>query len=255
MYTDQIGAEYYYKLGITKIWDEGIDVNTLESLKINTNYNVFWSFAKPLVFGEETTPFFMMDTDMIVWNNISHLINGDLMVIHSEPFDEFNAYMPKQFLLAPPGYVWEDWDWTATPCNTALLYCAHNQLKNYYSEKAFEFMHNNSIEEDFKDFCTYVLFVEQRLLPMCAKKLGVEIKPFIDGRDRNHLMDGSKNNLFTHLWTYKSILRTNKYHRKKLCLRCIDRILTDFPEYVHTLIQIPHIRKYMGDITNDEYEK
>ena len=49
MYTDKIGKEYYDKIGISHIWDRGIDVDVLESADNNINANVFWAFGRIFV--------------------------------------------------------------------------------------------------------------------------------------------------------------------------------------------------------------
>ncbi len=248
MYTDNLGKAYYDELGISDIWDEGINVDVLENIKLNINTDVFWAFGKILALSQETSPCVIFDTDLIVWNNISHLINAELMAFHREPLELVDTYVPQEKLKVPPDYVWEEWDWTANPCNAALLYFGSNKIKDYFTDRALLFMHNNPAKKEEKP--THMVFAEQRLLVMCAKKIGVEIRYFLDEIFAKNLDYGKGNNLFTHIWGYKSVLKEKKLDRKLFCLRCINRILKDFPEYEEKLHNIPTIKKYMASLSN-----
>ena len=79
----------------------------------------------------------MLDTDLIVWDSISHLINAKLMALHSEPLG-LKVYVPKAGLQTPPEFVWDDLDWTVSPCNAAVLHYGANKIKNYFSELKME---------------------------------------------------------------------------------------------------------------------
>lgn len=248
MYTDYRGKAYYDELGISDIWDEGIDVNLLENFDININTDVFWSFGKILALSKETSPCVIMDTDMIVWNNISDLISAEFIALHSEPLE---FYLPKEKIQVPSGYIWKNWDWNATPCNAALLYFGSNEFKDYFTDKALDFMKENSVTNDT---LIHMTFVEQRLLSMCAHRKGIKIKYFLDDLTGKKLANGTLNNLFTHIWGYKSILKENEFERKNFCLRCINRILKDFPEYEEKLHNIPMIKPYIANLSRARFK-
>ena len=89
------------------------------------------------------------------------------------------------------------------------------------------------------------MFVEQRLYPMCIEKKGVDICYFLQDYEGKFLMDGTVNDTFTHLWLYKRVLVSNLEKRYQTCLRMINRILTEFPEFEAVLSRIPEIRAYL----------
>ena len=65
-----------------------------------------------------------------------------------------------------------EWDWKAKPCNTAFTYIADEDFKKYYVDSAIDFMRNTiSGEDTLKN----MVFAEQRLISMCAKKMGITI--------------------------------------------------------------------------------
>ena len=47
MVTDEIGANYYRRLGIDSIWDLGIDIS-LEGINNNIDSNLFWAAGKDI---------------------------------------------------------------------------------------------------------------------------------------------------------------------------------------------------------------
>jgi hypothetical protein len=84
-----------------------------------------------------------------------------------------------------------------------------------------------------------MVFAEQRLLAMCAKVQGINIKSLLDV---NHL---EKQNYFTHIWGLKSILQKTPEKRKSFCRNCINRIATDFPGEIPTLKQAESLSPYL----------
>ncbi len=123
-----------------------------------------------------------------------------------------------------------------------------DEFKDYFANKALAFMDKNPVKKD--EMSVHTVFVEQRLLSMCAKQKGIKIRYFLDEFFGKNIVDGTKNNLFTHIWLYKSVLKTNKFKRQDFCLRCINRILKDFPEYEEKLQNIPTIKTYMASLYN-----
>ena len=71
LYTDNVGAEYYRKIGILEIYDE-VNTDVLE------NYNdvdpaYFWTSGKIRCLKEETDPFVFLDQDFIVRSKLPDL--------------------------------------------------------------------------------------------------------------------------------------------------------------------------------------
>jgi len=228
LYTDEIGFQYYEKLGILDIWSE-IDIETLERVRkdYNINHASFWAAGKIFALKKEAGPCFMIDTDFIVWKKVRNLVNNinDTMVIHKEELLP-HVYIAREFLKTPPGYSFDqNWNWKELACNNAFCYFGNDNLIKYYTDKAIEFMNNNL--EDACERISQMVFAEQRLLAMCAQKLNVPIKTFVE-KVGNNLQ---KQEFFTHVWGFKYELRHNFIKRKQFCDRMINRIIKDHPEY------------------------
>jgi hypothetical protein len=244
LYTDDVCAAYFEARGLDALWDDGIDTRVLEATQLKTNFSIFWAFARTIALNHERSPCFTIDMDMIVWKPISKLLCSDFMAIHSEPLD-FGVYVPNEQLTTPANYVWDDWDWTILSCNAALMYFGRDDLRHYCAVKGLEFMQNNFVQKEPSHFPAHAVFVEQRLYPMCIEKKGVDICYFLQDYEGKFLMDGTVNDTFTHLWLYKRVLVSNLEKRHQTCLRMINRILTEFPEFEAVLSRIPEIRAYL----------
>ena len=60
------------------------------------------------------------------------------------------------------------------PSNTAFMYISNNEFKEYYTETAIDFMSN--LSNSYNKIINMV-FAEQRLISMCAKRKNIEIDP------------------------------------------------------------------------------
>ncbi|WP_052697342.1 hypothetical protein [Pelosinus fermentans] len=93
----------------------------------------------------------------------------------------------------------------------------------------------------------FSIFTDQRLFSMCAKKVGIEIKPFME------LKNARRQTRFSHIWTYKDVLRDNPVVRKDFCIKFLNRIITEFPEYEAMIYNIEMFHKYLKN--NNTYAK
>jgi hypothetical protein len=100
--------------------------------------------------------------------------------------------------------------------------------------------------EEEQGWPAHAVFVEQRLYPMCARKLGLDPTFFLQNYQGKKLADGTENNVFTHLWVYKTKLMKNKAERQSICVRMVRRILQDFPEVGDVLSTISSVRPYLA---------
>ena len=124
------------------------------------------------------------------------------------------------------------------PANTAFYVIKNETLKREYTAAAFKFMESTAGD----DRLTYMVFAEQRLLAMTAKRLGIPIGEFSDME--RLFRDGAR--AFTHTWCMKEQMRRSPELRKDFCLRCIKRILSDFPEYEKKLKNIAELTPYFS---------
>jgi hypothetical protein len=231
MITDTVGAEYYRKLGLEHIWDLGITAS-LDALDSEAIFPLsFWAAGKIFALAQQSAPCVMLDTDFIVWKSLAVYINGvTLAVAHREGISS-EIYPERAFFNMDKNYHFpSEWDWTVLPCNTALLYIADKQFKEYYTTESIRFMRNL---RETKNITAEMVFAEQRLLAMCAAARGIQIKTMLD------IEDLETQNAFTHVWGLKRELQTNPEKRREFCLNCKERIISDFPEEAAVLEKIP----------------
>lgn len=238
MITDVIGASYYKELGLESIWDDGIDCSLGEGDPIIDDIG-FWAAGKIFALKRVKAPVVMIDTDFIVWDNISSILNqGGIVTAHREEL--FHDVYPHPSIfkigLSSENKFWLDDKYTdILPCNTAFAYFSDNDFKNYYIEQSIDFMTSVT---SCSDTLTYMVFAEQRMLAMCAVKAGVDITTLLD-KDRLFEPGGK----YTHLWGYKQRLRDNENERRFLCNRLERRIIQDFPQYEQVLANMKKLHK------------
>ncbi|PRR82637.1 DUF6734 family protein [Clostridium vincentii] len=235
MVTDERGAEHYKTLGIESIWNLGVDVSLDNCIHKDIDPKMFWAAGKIYSLKKQQTPCAMIDTDFIVWKPIEEIIvDSKVCIIHKETISE-KVYPRKKYFNMKNNYKFdEDWDWTENPCNTAFTYIADEELKNYYVDSAIDFM-KNAISSD--DRLTNMVFAEQRLISMCAKKMGI---PVDELTNLDSLFKNEQTN-FTHIWGFKSEMKKNFAQRSEFCIRCIKRIIEDFPEYEEVIANMKQL--------------
>lgn len=241
MITDEVGYTYYKKLGIEKVWNLGIEVYLDEEISTRLDPQNFWAAGKIYALRKQKSPCVMIDTDFIVWEPLTNLfLSEQIIAIHQEEIDRKIYPNEDYFHRRGDEMISNEWDWSVKPYNTAWLYIGDSDFKEFYTETSITFMESAK----GKDYLTYMVFAEQRLLAMCAKKMHKNIMPLY------HLEElfQNKQKTFTHIWGYKSYLRTNQEARKQFCRRCVKRILLDFPDMRDVLIQIEEISPYIKDI-------
>lgn len=232
MITDGVGMEYYEKNGLTRIWD------SVECLldDIDVNAKVFWAAGKIFALRSQSAPVVMLDTDFIVWESIDWDKISGAAAIHFE--DLYPDVYPDKEYFKMRGYEFDaDFDWSLRACNTALCLIKDEELLRYYTEQSVDFMRHADEEEDT---LKYMVFAEQRLLPMCAKKLGVEMMAF-SSLDRL-FRDGE--GCFTHTWGMKQQMRDNDALRYDFCRRCINRIVHEYPYMYAVMRDIDCLKRY-----------
>ena len=238
MVTDEIGAAYYYRLGLEKIWNLGIDDTLERKMKGNINPSTFWAAGKIYALEKQTNPCVMMDTDFIVWQSVKEeLENHRLSVIHKERIEE-SVYPNQEKLIMNETYTYpKKWDWSVEPCNTAFTYFGYRWFKDYYVNESIRFMESTMGE----DSLIYMVFAEQRLLAMCAAEKQVDLYALSNVEE----LFQSNQNRFTHIWGYKRHIRSNSKLRENFCKRCINRIKNDFPNQYPLLYNIPSLSSYL----------
>ncbi len=222
LYTDSIGYEYYLSLGLLPLWDE-IDTKILDGIPNSIDAEIFWAAAKIFAVQAEKGPVVMMDTDLLVWKRLDELRDCEIAAFHTESLD-LDCYLPYESLKKRTDYQLDkDWDWNLLPYNTALAYFDHPEFKKYYTDSAIDFMTNN--KERPCELVSQMVFAEQRLFSMCARKLKLPVHTFLK-ETYNGVCDD-----FTHLWGAKGVARSDRNFNEQLCRSLVNAIRREFPRY------------------------
>jgi hypothetical protein len=133
-----------------------------------------------------------------------------LMAYHSESLEQLKScYIDYRFLKKREGYKPDpNWDWNQDPYNTALTYFNDSKFLKYYTDKSIDFMRGNT--ERPMEMVSQMVFAEQRIFGMCAKRKKIAVGTFLTSPYDN-------NPSFTHIWGGKDEARNNPQSEIKLC--------------------------------------
>lgn len=229
---DDYAREYLDGLGVSAIFDDRIIKLDVDE---NINPKVFWAAGKLFALKKITRPMAMIDLDLIVWKNVDKLVlEADIYGIHREHIRP-EVYPDKEFFKFKKDYEFpEDFDWEELPLNTAFLYIKDIDFVHKYADKAIDFMYY--VDENNENL-KHMVFAEQRLLPILAKKCGKSISTMFQvGEDIGY------QEYFTHVWGHKNILKYNEEEKQKFCTRIVNRIKNDYPEAYEIINLIPELQ-------------
>lgn len=234
MITDSAGAEYLKGNGLDGLWDE-MDTG-LDRVDTGIDPVLFWAAGKLYALKSMACPCVMLDTDLIIWKDISDKLSCDVVAAHSEELEpsvypDVGCFSMKEGYQFPPG-----WDYNVKAANTAFLYIKDSRFRDYYVDCAEQFM-GNVAGEDFTPI-TAMCFAEQRVLPMCAGEKGLQMGYLLE------LKSAGRQDFVTHVWGHKRVLENSYADRKEFCIRCIKRIVREFPEYEGVVAQNPSLVEY-----------
>lgn len=235
MITDSPGIEFYRSHGMCGLWNE-IEPS-LDEIPDSIDPEMFWAAGKLYALKACSAPAAVMDTDFIVWDRIAFDNLGELTVIHREEISE-DIYPDIHHFHMKQGYIFDpELDWREKPSNAAFYVMKSAGLKESYVNEAIRFIENAGEG----DRLTYMVFAEQRLLSMTAKRMGVEIKEF--SNLESLFKDGER--YFTHTWGMKQQMRDMPDLRRDFCVRCIERIKRDFPFCMDMIKNMEELKIYL----------
>lgn len=236
MLCDNTAKDYYTSLGLTFLWDDGVHA-VLEDIPQEIDATCFWAAGKLYALQHFGAPCVMIDTDFIVWRNLSDRLDGHkLMTIHSEDIMPDIYPGPEAFTLHKP-FDLTSLDWTVRPANTALSYFGDRAFTEQYVQTAIDFMQAASPADNG---LTYMVFAEQRLLSMLAARAHVPLDFFMDLPE----LFLSGQTWFTHVWGFKQQMMTDRAQYDGFCTRCANRLMRDFPDAALALQQVPALVPY-----------
>lgn len=222
--TDSRGKEFIEGMGMISAWDE-VETYLDNMDKLGWNENSFWAGSKLFALSRQSAPCVMIDLDFILWQHIDFYAYGiNIATIHREQVNN-GIYPGKAHFRFHDGWQLPLFlDWNVEACNTAFAYFGAQDIIRQYTSLAFDFMTHANTEGEY---LTYMIFVEQRWLAMCATFMGREIFSFSSLKD---LFRG-KQQYFTHIWGDKERFRRDTGARENFCRECAERIQQDFPDW------------------------
>lgn len=234
--TDRVGARYVCSYGLDSLWDDGID-DSLERIPYSIDPSTFWAAGKLFALEQMSAPCAMLDTDFIVWETLPRQIsNLPVTVIHLEELMPEVYPDPSRFLCAADYRYPEDWDFSLPACNTAFCCFGSEELRTEYCRQTLRFIHAARGQHPLH----YMVFAEQRMLTLCAHAQGQHVHIL------SHLEElfSADQTMYTHLWGYKGLLRSDATERQLFCQQCATRIQHDFPELVDRCCIHPLLAPY-----------
>ena len=238
MVTDSAGASFFERAGLAGLWPISAALDDLDG---TTDPFRFWAAGKLHALRTMDAPCVMLDTDMIVWSDVSPSLTDAAVAAHREPLDPGVYPDPAAAFTLAEDYAFPpEWDFSLPAANTAFLYLPAGSLKNDYVDAAFAFM--RALRNDAIDPTVSMCFAEQRILPMCAAAHGVPLRTLLDVDALN------EQDFITHLWGHKNELAASPERRVAYCLRCVLRILRDFPEWESVLAANAQTAPYLESL-------
>ena len=193
LYCNERFLETLKSYNLDKCYDE-INTELLENIPYKSYLSKYWSFCKLHAIkhiSQSEDSFVILDTDLFVKKDLKLDFTKDLIVYHQEVFkedQEQKTYMPPKTFLSPNQIKGYNWD--ILPANAAFLYLNNKKLIDSWYSWAVEVIENNKDKEKLP-YSADTVFIEQRLLPTLADKMGINIdfvfnsvyKTWVDGVD------------------------------------------------------------------------
>lgn len=240
LYTDK----NFYKLlsdkNLLSVWDK-YEIITEERLTDIDIYK-YWSIGKFYAYSKEKAPCICIDTDLIIWENItSKLVGKKVLVSHWESVEGNEYYFNKDdSLVSSSEFAGDEWDWDINAVNTSICYFRDQKFKDFYVDKVLSYMKkasDNLPDEKNRE----LLFAEQRLFSMCYKnfynddKLDVLFNAtwrpeggfFVDSKGSRFKWDFcniENNDIATHVWVEKRWIATHEERRNSFCEKVLLKL-------------------------------
>lgn len=235
--TDTPGAKFFQECGLENLWTE--IVTCLDSISPQIDPFLFWAAGKLYALKHMACPCVMLDTDLVIWKRLDWLQDFDIVAAHSEELWP-SVYPDVETFQMKDGYEFpREWDYTLPASNTAFLYIKDSSFRDYYVSCAEQFM--DGIAGKGFDPVTAMCYAEQRVLSMCAVARGQKMSYLLN------LEQAEQQDFVTHIWGQKKVFATHYRERRAFCLKCIRRIVTDYPEYEQMLANCGPLKRYYVD--------
>ncbi len=244
--------QYFDSILKYRIFEEydGIDLYMLDQMPFKDKASTYWSFSKIFAayqLSKMHDEFCIFDVDL--WIKDKNLIDKgfDFHAFHKENFDINST---KNVYYEPINWMdqtdVDKFNWNYWPLNTAIFHFKNRTkeiTENWYNESIKVIIRDKEMEDDIKKHSS--IFIEQRLLPVIAKKLGISygtIKPNIYRSSSNReniswsnkwvpaidssLKSNEIENSITHIWGGKFY-----YTKPIIRINFLEKILNDLSRF------------------------
>lgn len=177
LYCNESHLESLKKWGVDKLYDK-IDTELFANAPEEINRFHYWTFGKIFIPSMLEPPFVLVDTDLWITSELEFDFTKSLIAHHEEKFDknykgrfydDFTHFLPEKYI----GYF----DDTINPLNVALLFVNDKDLVNEWFKISTEVLKSN--RKTKLSNTQQIVFLEQRMLSMLAKKLDKNYSTFI----------------------------------------------------------------------------
>lgn len=212
--TDKHGERYFYEKRVNNVYNGVLPI--LDALNYGIDPKKYWAAGKLQALIKLDAPCAIIDLDLILWKPLN-FFGYELVVAHNEHINE-RVYPNFDFFIMSKKYIFPlEWDKKVEPLNTAFMYFAGNSFKKYYADESIRFMRYERETPDDGSRC--MVFAEQRILGMCAAARGIKPKLLLDYDTLSERQD-----IITHIWSAKNILKTNKSIAERYVQLCREKI-------------------------------
>ena len=234
--TDKRGALAAERAGLSPFYKGGISTD-LDDVPPTLNSDIFWAGGKLYAYGLMEAPWVCVDQDAVLWQPLSP--RSRVMALHREGRN-WGWYNKNQESYSRFGFEGPEWSWDVDPFNTGVIYIADEHVAQSYSRTACAFVEAYSIARSHAEGRLAadqdtMLFAEQRLLPMCAARHGVQVLPVTETQLVTACLPQNPECL--HLWRAKLAYKICAEARVALINWAIHLLVTRFPESRPVLAQ------------------
>ena len=176
------------KWDITRLYDS-INTKLLDNIPYQEHLEKYWSFPKIHAIrdiSEYEKEFVVLDTDLWIHERINIDRTSNFIGYHSESVvvDPKNPYINPNNFIEYDEYI--KYDWSVRPINCAFIYLNSKDLiENWYDFALKVILINKNNEE--KEGSADTIFIEQRILPTLAKKMGLKFGTLIPNIYQPHI--------------------------------------------------------------------